>query len=72
MMYAVDEINHSTTLLPGVKVGYRIFDSCGRPPWALQAVLSLVGGDAVRCASVNGSATAGSDEQVNLMKGIFM
>ncbi|XP_039986062.1 extracellular calcium-sensing receptor [Xiphias gladius] len=45
MVFAVEEINHNTTLLPGVKLGYHIFDSCGRPPWALQAALSLVGGD---------------------------
>lgn len=49
MVFAVEEINNSTTLLPGVKLGYHIFDSCGRPPWALQAALSLVGGDGTSC-----------------------
>ncbi|CAL9684084.1 unnamed protein product [Knipowitschia caucasica] len=46
MIYAVEEINRSKRLMPGVKMGYRILDSCGRPPWALEAVLSLIGGDA--------------------------
>lgn len=53
MVFAVEEINHSTTLLPGVKLGYHIFDSCGRPPWALQAALSLVGGDSASCNSTD-------------------
>lgn len=50
-VFAVEEINNSTMLLPGVKLGYHIFDSCGRPPWALQAALSLVGGDSTSCNS---------------------
>ncbi|XP_027136174.1 extracellular calcium-sensing receptor-like [Larimichthys crocea] len=53
MVFAVEEINNSTTLLPGVKLGYHIFDSCGRPPWALQAALSLVGGDSTSCKSTD-------------------
>ncbi|XP_056297280.1 extracellular calcium-sensing receptor-like [Pseudoliparis swirei] len=51
MMFAVEEINHSTMLLPGVKLGYHILDSCGLPPWALQTALSLVGGDNAMCSA---------------------
>ncbi|XP_068574377.1 extracellular calcium-sensing receptor-like [Cebidichthys violaceus] len=51
MVFAVEEINHSTTLLPGVKLGYHIHDSCALPLWAMQAALSLVGGDAASCNS---------------------
>ncbi|AWO98860.1 putative extracellular calcium-sensing receptor-like isoform 2 [Scophthalmus maximus] len=51
MVFAVEEINHSTTLLPGVKLGYHIHDSCGLPLWALRAALSLVGGDSTSCNS---------------------
>ncbi|XP_028275894.1 extracellular calcium-sensing receptor-like [Parambassis ranga] len=49
MAFAVEEINRNSTLLPGVKLGYHILDSCSRYPWALQGALSLVGGDALRC-----------------------
>ncbi|KAM9358877.1 extracellular calcium-sensing receptor-like [Symphorus nematophorus] len=49
MVFAVEEINRNSTLLPGVKLGYRILDSCSRYPWALQGVLSLVGGDTHSC-----------------------
>ncbi|XP_047450688.1 extracellular calcium-sensing receptor-like [Mugil cephalus] len=51
MMFALEEINHSATLLPGVKLGYHILDSCGLPPWAMQGALSLVGGDSSSCNS---------------------
>ncbi|XP_018555891.1 LOW QUALITY PROTEIN: extracellular calcium-sensing receptor-like [Lates calcarifer] len=49
MAFTVGEINRNSTLLPGVKLGYRIFDSCGRYPWALQHALSLVVGDTQSC-----------------------
>uniref|UniRef100_A0A3Q1J5L1 G-protein coupled receptors family 3 profile domain-containing protein n=1 Tax=Anabas testudineus TaxID=64144 RepID=A0A3Q1J5L1_ANATE len=45
MVFALEEINLSKSLLPGVKLGYHIFDSCGQPLWAPQAALSLAGGD---------------------------
>ncbi|XP_076002383.1 extracellular calcium-sensing receptor-like [Genypterus blacodes] len=51
MMFAVEEINHNDAVLPGVKLGYRILDSCGRHPWALQTTVSLVGGDSISCNS---------------------
>ncbi|XP_013867832.1 olfactory receptor CR1 isoform X2 [Austrofundulus limnaeus] len=49
LMFALDEINHSPTLLPGVKLSYFIRDSCAFPTWALQAALSLVSGDTPSC-----------------------
>ncbi|XP_030007220.1 extracellular calcium-sensing receptor-like [Sphaeramia orbicularis] len=49
MAFAVEEINRNNSLLQGVKLGYRMLDSCGRYPWALQSALSLIGGDAHSC-----------------------
>lgn len=49
MVFAVEEINHSSALLPGVKLGYHIRDSCALHPWTTQAALSLVGGDSASC-----------------------
>ncbi|XP_047248708.1 extracellular calcium-sensing receptor [Girardinichthys multiradiatus] len=51
MMFALEEINNSSTLLPGVKLGHHIHDSCSLPAWALQAALSLVGGHMPSCNS---------------------
>lgn len=39
MKFAVEEINNSTTLLPGIKLGYEIYDSCMESVVALQASL---------------------------------
>uniref|UniRef100_A0A3B4VQR8 Olfactory receptor C family, r1 n=1 Tax=Seriola dumerili TaxID=41447 RepID=A0A3B4VQR8_SERDU len=58
MVFAVEEINHSTMLLPGVKLGYHIFDSCGQVPWALPAALSLVGGGSTTVPLIIGGASS--------------
>lgn len=39
MKFTVDEINNSTSLLPGVQLGYEIYDSCFEPVVALQPSL---------------------------------
>lgn len=44
MMFAIDEINNSNTLLPNISLGYQIFDSCASPTRTLQATLTLLGG----------------------------
>lgn len=66
MVFTVEEINRDTTLLPGVRLGYRIRDSCSRYPWALEGALSLVTGDSNSCnmtasltRSVGGKKAAG-------------
>ncbi|KAM4627581.1 extracellular calcium-sensing receptor-like [Polymixia lowei] len=51
MVFAVEEINRNSVLLPGVRLSYRILDSCARYPWALQGALSLVAGESLRCNS---------------------
>ncbi|XP_061683500.1 extracellular calcium-sensing receptor [Syngnathoides biaculeatus] len=49
MVFAVEEINQSPHLLPGVTLGYHIHDSCALHPWATRAALSLVSGDSSTC-----------------------
>ncbi|KAF7653767.1 hypothetical protein LDENG_00078980, partial [Lucifuga dentata] len=49
LAFAVEKINHDTTLLPGVRLGYRILDSCGQHG-GMRGVLSLVGGKSVHCS----------------------
>jgi len=53
MEFAVAEINSNPSILPGVRLSYRILDSCGRHPWALQGAFSLVGGDSQSCTSTD-------------------
>ncbi len=42
MVFAVEEINRNSSLLPGVKLGYRIMDSCDHVHTSLHALLPLV------------------------------
>uniref|UniRef100_A0A3B5A6M0 Extracellular calcium-sensing receptor-like n=1 Tax=Stegastes partitus TaxID=144197 RepID=A0A3B5A6M0_9TELE len=42
MVFAVEEINRNSSLLPGVKLGYRIMDSCDHVHTSLRALFSLI------------------------------
>uniref|UniRef100_A0A4W6C9W0 Olfactory receptor C family, u1 n=1 Tax=Lates calcarifer TaxID=8187 RepID=A0A4W6C9W0_LATCA len=42
MVFAVEEINRDSRLLPGVKLGYRIMDSCDHVHTSMQALFSLI------------------------------
>ncbi|KAF7218570.1 extracellular calcium-sensing receptor-like [Nothobranchius furzeri] len=44
MIFAIDEINNSTELLPGIKLGYQMYDSCNSVPGAMQAAFHLSNG----------------------------
>ncbi|XP_042191242.1 metabotropic glutamate receptor 3-like isoform X1 [Callorhinchus milii] len=42
MLFAIDEINQDTYLLPGVKLGVHILDTCSRDTYALEQSLEFV------------------------------
>ncbi|KAM4582727.1 taste receptor type 1 member 3 [Fundulus diaphanus] len=42
MKYAVDEINGKQDLLPGVKLGYRIYDTCKHPSIIVKPTISFL------------------------------
>ncbi|KAM9358863.1 extracellular calcium-sensing receptor-like [Symphorus nematophorus] len=42
MLFAIEEINNSTDLLPGISLGYKIFDSCAR---GVKVALALANGN---------------------------
>lgn len=42
MAFTIEEINRNTSLLPGVKLGYRLMDSCDQIHTSLQSLLSLI------------------------------
>ncbi|XP_030257493.1 extracellular calcium-sensing receptor-like [Sparus aurata] len=44
MVFAIEEINNSTELLPGVKLGYQIHDSCASAPLAMHVTFQLSNG----------------------------
>ncbi len=57
MLFAVDEINRDKKLLPGVKLGVSIMDTCSRDTYALEQVgcWVLVGWLGVRSSSHTGN-----------------
>ncbi|XP_064159319.1 extracellular calcium-sensing receptor-like [Anguilla rostrata] len=44
MIFAIEEINNSTDLLPGISLGYKMYDSCGSSATAGKAGLALTNG----------------------------
>jgi len=44
LIFAIEEINNSTQLLPGVSLGYKIHDSCGSIPKAIFSGMALMNG----------------------------
>lgn len=44
MVFAIEEINNSTELLPGIKLGYQIHDSCTAVPVAIHVAFQLING----------------------------
>ncbi|XP_053356728.1 extracellular calcium-sensing receptor-like [Clarias gariepinus] len=45
MLFAIEEINNRTDILPGVKLGYKIYDSCESVEITTRASLFLVNGN---------------------------
>lgn len=50
MLFALEEINNSTDILPGVSLGYKIYDSCGSIAQGVKAALALANGNEVKSA----------------------
>ena len=44
MIFTIEEINNSTELLPGIKLGYQIHDSCSTVPLAMHVTFQLSNG----------------------------
>ncbi|XP_053534297.1 extracellular calcium-sensing receptor-like [Ictalurus punctatus] len=45
LIYAIEEINNSSSLLPGVSLGYKIFDTCGSAAQGIKVAMTLVNGN---------------------------
>ncbi|XP_029923184.1 extracellular calcium-sensing receptor-like [Myripristis murdjan] len=45
MLFAIEEINNSTDLLPGIFLGYKIYDACGSIARGVSVALALANGN---------------------------
>ncbi|XP_015227736.1 PREDICTED: extracellular calcium-sensing receptor-like [Cyprinodon variegatus] len=45
MIFAIEEINNSTELLPGMRLGYQIYDTCSAVPVAVHVAFQLTNGE---------------------------
>uniref|UniRef100_A0A3Q3B570 Extracellular calcium-sensing receptor-like n=2 Tax=Kryptolebias marmoratus TaxID=37003 RepID=A0A3Q3B570_KRYMA len=52
MLFAIEEINNSSDLLPGITLGYKLFDTCGSIARSVKAALSLINGNENESATV--------------------
>uniref|UniRef100_A0A671PP91 G-protein coupled receptors family 3 profile domain-containing protein n=1 Tax=Sinocyclocheilus anshuiensis TaxID=1608454 RepID=A0A671PP91_9TELE len=61
MLFAIEEINNSSTLLPGVSLGYKIYDTCGSVAVGVRAAMALANG--YEKMSVEGPCTKHAEVQ---------
>ena len=45
MLFAIEEINNSTDLLPGMSLGYKIYDACASIARGVRVALALANGN---------------------------
>uniref|UniRef100_A0A8C4S275 Extracellular calcium-sensing receptor-like n=1 Tax=Erpetoichthys calabaricus TaxID=27687 RepID=A0A8C4S275_ERPCA len=45
MIFAIEEINNSTELLPNISLGYKIFDFCANIPHTIRSTMALINGE---------------------------
>lgn len=66
MLFAIEEINNSKDLLPGISLGYKIYDSCSSIATSVRAALALANDNEVAWAPSEEPCTRFSQVQAIL------
>nr|XP_020444018.1 extracellular calcium-sensing receptor-like [Monopterus albus] len=66
MIFAIEEINNSTDLLPGISLGYKIYDDCHSEAKSVRAALALANGNEVVSAPTETQCTRPGQAQAFL------
>ncbi|KAM9318692.1 extracellular calcium-sensing receptor-like [Pholidichthys leucotaenia] len=64
MLFAIEEINNSTKLLPGISLGYKIYDTCGSVARSVGVALPLVNGNEIDNVQLDANCTRPAQVQV--------
>ncbi|XP_026222257.1 extracellular calcium-sensing receptor-like [Anabas testudineus] len=66
MVYAIEEINNSTDLLPGISLGYKMYDTCDSNARGVRVALALTNGNEVESAPSKAPCTRPAQVQAIL------
>lgn len=71
VIFTVEEINRDTKLLPGVSLGYRLYNGCGSENLIRAAVEAVTGEDSKGCngqvQALLGHSSSGVSEDINII-----